>query len=335
MTQRFMTEVELPAGQRGRILHGEKLWTLGSCFADEIGGRMERELFDVEVNPFGPLYNPLSILAAIRRVAGNIPVEESELFEHGGLYHSFDFHSRFSSTGREKLARDLSAIINRLHGQLKDLKAVTLTLGSARGFELCDSGRIVANCHKLPASRFNPVDIPIEAIERAVSEIYATLRGFSPDVMLVVTVSPIRHKAYGYHADRVGKSRLLVAVDNFIRSVSPQGGTIPGIVYFPAYEIMDDELRDYRFYAADMIHPSEVAADYIYQRFGETFFSDDTFSLCREARSLTSRLLHRPLNASTAHATRAAAKEASDTFAKLHPALSQALGRFVSKCYEE
>lgn len=320
-----MTEVETPAGQRGRFAHGQAIWTLGSCFADEIGSRLERSLFDVEVNPFGALYNPASILNALTIVAEGRSVRPCDLVECEGLWHSYAFHSRFSGADREAVADMLTRHILGLHDRLRELKTLVVTLGSARCFELQATGEIVANCHKQPRAAFRERELTVEEVYQALTGIRSLLQRYAPEAFMIVTVSPVRYKAYGYHASRLGKARLLLATDRFATEN-------PGnAVYFPAYEIVEDELRDYRFYDTDMIHVSAQAADYIYDRFADTFFSPATGELARSARAVTARVLHRPLNAATAAATAEAAEEAASLFARNNPSAALAAERFVSK----
>ena len=319
----FMTEVELPAA-RGLLSHGHRILTIGSCFADEIGARLADDLFDVTVNPFGPLYNPLSILRAFRLMEEAPRVTPGELVENQGLWHSLDFHSRYSGPDPEALARDLTDRLAALRALLPELDTAVITLGSAKAFRHLPSGRVAANCHKLPAAEFSLFDITPEETAGCLAEILALLRRHNPRVKVIVTVSPVRHKAYGLHADRLSKARLLLGADAFC-AAEPET-----VTYFPAYEILNDELRDYRFYADDMTHPATSAVNHIYRCLARAFFTDATAALAADARKIVRRLRHRPLNPATAEATRAAAVEAARQFAERYPAVGRPLGIIVS-----
>lgn len=262
--QRFFTPVVLSPSPWS-ILPDDPAWTVGSCFSDEIGRRMASAGFNVRPNPLGTLFNPASICRQLRRVAEGTPYAASDLYELNGLWHSPDFHSSFSDPERDKALEKMNGAIRTLHDALPSLRWLILTLGSARAFVAKDTGCVVANCHKLPAACFEIRDLSLDDITADLSSTLALLRSRAPQLKVVFTVSPVRHKSYGMHADKLSKARLLLAADNIC-------DTMDDVVYFPAYEILDDELRDYRFYAADMIHPSEAAADYIYLRFAQTFF---------------------------------------------------------------
>lgn len=283
---RYFTRVQIAPSERP-IGHTDPVWTVGSCFSDEIGGRMAARGFAVEVNPLGTLYNPASICRQLRRVAAGEPYTAADLFEHEGLWHSPDFHTSFSAPAADEALVKINGAIERLHTALPSLHTLMLTLGSARAFRSTESGEIVANCHKLPAERFTVVDLEVAEIVSDLSETLRMLRRQAPGLRTVITVSPIRHKAYGLHADRLSKARLLLAADRLCEQGEAE--------YFPAYEIMNDELRDYRFYAADMIHPSETAADHIYSRFAEAYFSAATRDLAAAALKQYKRSLHRPI----------------------------------------
>ena len=285
---RFFTRVEDEASAHDSapwMGYAERCWTLGSCFADEIGARMRRRLLPVRVNPCGALYNPMSIAATLCRIADGKQYDASELFEHEGLWRSLDFHSSLSHPDRVEALSLINGRMAALHEELPGLTRLILTLGSAHLFEDAESGRVVANCHKLPARRFTERDAGIEEMTEALTEAVERLRMVAPGLEVMVTVSPIRHKAYGYHRDKLSKAALLLTADNLTRSI--------GARYFPSYEIMQDELRDYRFYASDMIHPSETACDYIFSRWEEACVSEADRKCGEECLKLHARCAHR------------------------------------------
>ena len=194
-----------------------------------------------------------------------------------------------------------------------------ITFGSARAFIDRTTGAAAGNCHKLPADRFDTVDLSVPEIINRYTALIGRLRRVAPDLNLIFTVSPIRHKAYGFHADKLSKSRLLIATEEICRAC--------GCAYFPSYEIMTDELRDYRFYDADMIHPSAVAADHIYRRLAEVLFSPATQALAGECRRLTRRLIHRSTDTESEEyrAFAAATRNLAEELAGRHPQLTEVL----------
>ena len=284
--RKFMTDVEVRGEHE--IGHGQELWTIGSCFADEIGQRLSRGMLQVAVNPLGTLYNPLSIAAALSRVVEGYRYSEADIFLHEGRWRSLDFHSRFSSREPAALLELINGRVRELHASLPSLRWLMITLGSARVFTDSASGKVVANCHKLPASRFTERQITVDEAAESLRGVLGRMIELAPGLKVIFTVSPIRHKAYGYHADRLSKSTLLLAADRLIGEL-PRGRAF----YFPAYEIMEDELRDYRFYASDMIHPSEVAADHIHDRFAGAWLTQRALDCAALCRKLHLRLSHR------------------------------------------
>lgn len=284
--EKFFTQVSIAPSPR-KIARDETIWTIGSCFSDEIGRRMADGAFSVRPNPLGTLFNPASICRQLRRVATGTPYTAADLYLHNGMWHSHDFHTSFSAAAPYESLTKMNSAIHTLHNELPSLRWLILTLGSARAFVANDTGCVVANCHKLPPDRFTIRDLGTEEITADLSRTIDMLRAAAPQLEVIITVSPVRHKAYGLHTDKLSKARLLLAADALCASGKA--------VYFPSYEIMDDELRDYRFYATDMIHPSEAGANHIYSRFSETYFSPRTIAEAAAARKQTMRDRHRPI----------------------------------------
>ncbi|MDE6283222.1 MAG: GSCFA domain-containing protein [Muribaculaceae bacterium] len=285
----FRTEIAPLPGLTGAITHSTPVWTIGSCFADNIGDRMLAQGFDVEVNPLGTLYNPLSILNSVVRLVDEKNYTPAEFFEHERKYRNYDFHSLFARSTPDDSARFINERLDALRQALPSLDTVILTFGSARCFRLKATGQPVANCHKQHPDLFELTDLSVDTCVEAISETISLLRRVAPGLRRVIlTVSPIRHKAYGLHTDRLSKSTLLLACDKVI-ATAPDA-----TLYFPSYEIMMDDLRDYRFYAADMVHPSEVAVDYIYDIFSRTFYNEATMRQAAANLKTLKRSLHRP-----------------------------------------
>ncbi len=270
--------------QQGLIDHSTRVLMIGSCFTENIGKRLAARLFNVTVNPFGPLYNPMSIAGGLDRLVSQLPYTEADIFLSDGLWHSFDFHSRYSSADQSRALEMMNESVNGF--QIPDVLIVTL--GSDATFTLKSIGQVVANCHKLPSQQFKLEHQSVEAIITTLKQSIRRLRRLNEQIQVIFTVSPVRHLSYGAAVNSRAKGRLIEAALEI-------ADTVLGVSYFPAYEIMMDDLRDYRFYADDMLHPSEVAVDYIYQIFSDSYFTDDTVRLADECLKLTRRLAHRPM----------------------------------------
>lgn len=283
----FRTKIELQRIQPA-IGHDEKIMMLGSCFTENIGERLTRGMFDVDINPFGTLYNPASIAKSIDRLLEGREFSKEELFEYQGTWHSFAHHSRFSSSNPDTALERINERFHKAADNLRRARHLIVTFGTAFVFSLEENGEIVANCHKLPAARFRRTRLSVDEIVEEWTALLHRLLEVNPDLCLTFTVSPIRHLADGAHGNQLSKSTLLLAVDRLTEA-------IPQCRYFPSYEIQLDELRDYRFYAADMTHPSEVAIDYIYSRFSEACFSDSAQQAATDCEKLYRQMHHRPL----------------------------------------
>lgn len=268
------------------IDHTRPVMFLGSCFSDNIGSKMRRQAFDVTINPLGALYNPLSILSAVDRFAHREYFSDNDLREVNGLFVTLDAHSKLSTSTAEACLEMLNKAVDEGANYLRRASHIFITLGTAWVF--FKDGRAVANCHKLPADEFTRRRIDITEIVESLKETVKAIHSVNLDARIWFTVSPIRHMADGAHGNQLSKSSLLLAIENVVESDN-------NVAYFPAYEIMMDDLRDYRFYADDMCHPSAVAIDYIYQRFGETFYNPDTIELARRCEKIVKRMQHRPI----------------------------------------
>ena len=271
---KLYTSVDIAPSAR-QIGYGDKILLLGSCFADNMGAKFSEHYFQATINPFGTLYNPASIAAAITNV-GN-----SQLVEHNGLWHSMMHHGAFSDKDKEEVLTRCEQSRALLQRALMEASTVVVTFGTAWVYEM--EGQVVANCHKLPANRFTRRCLTVDEIVEMWQPIVASM----PDKHWIFTVSPIRHVKDGLHANQISKAILLQAVDQLGQS------------YFPSYEIMMDELRDYRFYAEDMVHPSAVAVEYIWQRFVDTYMNKDTQSEMRVLNQLWRDNQHRMLHPET------------------------------------
>lgn len=235
--------------------------SLGSCFADEIGRRLEEGGFKIEQNPFGTLYNPASIAAALDRLMDDHEISEADMVQHEGLWHSWFHHGSFSRPNKEETLAVSNSRIHQAHYALKEARLLMITFGTAWVFER--EGRVVANCHKLPPQNFTRRMMTMDEIVSLWRPILGKLSTFNSQLSTIFTVSPIRHLADGAHGNQLSKSTLLLAIDQLLSTINCQ---LPSH-YFPSYEIVLDELRDYRFFGPDMAHPTPLAADIVYDHF--------------------------------------------------------------------
>ncbi len=252
--------------------------SLGSCFSDEVGQRMADSGFHIEQNPFGTLYNPFSIATALRRLMDDSEITAADLVQHEGLWHSWHHHGSFSRPTQEECLAACNARIHQAHAALKEASLLMVTFGSAWVYDLADGRGTVANCHKLPQDLFVRHRLSVDDIVARWRPLLDELHALYPSLHTLFTVSPIRHIGDGLHGNQLSKSTLLLAVDQLVdREIPPalrkrKGVKVaapehPMTIYFPSYEIVLDELRDYRYYNADMAHPSQLAVDIVWDRF--------------------------------------------------------------------
>lgn len=293
------------------ISHRDGIMMLGSCFSDNIGAKLRSALFNVSINPLGTIYNPMSLANAVSRIVESRMVTPDELFLHNGVWNCFDFHSRYSLADKDETQSLMNASIHSAHGHLASCSVIFVTLGTAITFSHND--KVVCNCHKLPSGEFLRKLESAEAVTEALLSMVRQLHEFNHDLRIVFTVSPIRHIADGLATNSLSKSILRVAINNIIG----QKGDICS--YFPAYEILMDDLRDYRFYASDMVHPSEVAVDYIWDILKDAYFDESQKQVIDRCERMAKRLNHRPMS----HNQEVVAKFRSDTEAALHALISQ------------
>lgn len=295
----LLTRIQIPKADF-EIEAGQKILLLGSCFADEVGTKMKNGGFDALVNPFGTLYNPASIAASLlRSISEREYTSNSDELIHDDIqnvWHSWMHHSKFSSESKEELIERLNATTMQVSDFLREADVLIITLGTAIIYRLKETGMLVANCHKQLDSLFDRQRLSAYDIVDQWQMLLQLLRSINPKLNIIFTVSPIRHKRDGMHVNQISKGILLQAVDEIVatsRQHAPLGGW--GASYFPAYEIMLDELRDYRFYADDMIHPSPLAVEYIWQRFQDTYFSNKTKDTVAKATKAFARSQHRQI----------------------------------------
>lgn len=265
-----------------RITHADKVMFLGSCFAQNISAKALYYGFDV-CHPFGAIYNPASVLSSIKTITDGIMVTEDELIEERGLYCCYRFHSSYSDANKAEALRKMNSEIERSREFFNKASYIIITFGTARTYRLISSGSVVSNCHHTDQSCFKRENLSIAEIK----DMFIELAQKYSEKEFIFTVSPIRYLKYGLHESRLDKATLLLATDEICKAAT-------NCSYFPSYEIMNDDLRDYRFFNSDMIHPSDVAIDYIWEKFAECYFSKETESLCTKYEKLRKLENHRP-----------------------------------------
>lgn len=280
---------ELTPQQSGfTITHLDGFMLLGSCFVENIGQKLLDAKFSVRINPFGTIYNPLSISKSINILLDKKLTTESELVYHNESWYSYDHHSRFSNPDKQVCLQMINGEIEQSHHFLKQAKIMILTFGTAWVYELESTGEVVSNCHKLPASHFNHRLLSVQQIVDSLGEQITKLREVNAQLKIIYTLSPIRHLSDGAENNSLSKAILRLAIEKLC--------AITQSYYFPSYELLLDDLRDYRFYANDLCHPSQQAIDYIWEKFEEVFFNPPTRSVIQSILQLNNALYHLPFN---------------------------------------
>ena len=277
MEFRTRVEIEKPSWQ---IAPAEFMLFVGSCFADQIGQRFAEEEFPVTVNPYGVMYNPASILHTLQRLEERVESRE-------GREYSQEKKILLEDVRGEKKS------LSSLFFPLSSLSLVVLTLGTNHIYVEKDTGKIVDNCQKRPQSLFEERELTVNDCADYLKQSITLLRQWNPSMKVILTVSPIRYQKYGFHRSQLSKAVLLLAIDKLLADNSSLNASL---YYFPAYEIVNDELRDYRFYNPDMMHPTAQTVEYIWQRLVETCFSDTAKRYLEEWQPLKRAIAHRPFN---------------------------------------
>lgn len=285
----FRTQVELPK-KEAEIRHSDRIMLFGSCFAENIGNLLLENKFRCDVNPFGILYNPLSVVEALWQILSRKVYTEKDLFCAGGIWHSWMHHSVFSDNTASACLVSINKRLAQAATELPELDWLVITWGTAFAYRLEGNHRVVGNCHKQPESLFVRKLLTIREIVTEWNCVLNELRKINPSLKILFTVSPIRHIKDGMHGNQISKSTLLVAAEEICQSWSD-------CYYFPSYEIMMDELRDYRFYADDMLHPSSLAVSYLWECFSECYFSKDTERIMKEWEEIRKAVNHKPFHA--------------------------------------
>ena len=277
----------LPNQGLANVAIGEKGVTMGSCFSDDIGKKLGDHKFNVMANPFGNVYNSVSIHKILSMALEVSVPNEHSFLKRDGTYFHFDFHSDWNNSDRATLTKGISEQLSKLREALLTSKFLIITYGTAWVYENKETKTIVANCHKKPQQDFNKFLLTQKMIIESFERFYEILKKRNPDCQLILTVSPVRHIKDTLELNSVSKSILRLTCHTLTESFR-------SVSYFPAFEIMMDDLRDYRFYKPDLIHPTEQSVDYIWTKFGETFFTPATQRFVQEWKNIVDALHHVP-----------------------------------------
>ena len=291
----FTTPVH-PSPSPHKIVLSDQLFCVGSCFAQRMGQRWSDNKFTTLVNPFGTLYHPLSIFSVLKHALdGQLP-DPSRYVAREEYYFHYDFHSDLHAPGQEELQHAIRNTLSQARAFLSTANWIIITMGSAFAYERLETGQLVANCHKQPGARFRKRLLTLDEIDASFHSFLTTLDAVNPNVHLLFTVSPVRHLRDTLTQNSVSKATLRLAADQWCRQNSER------LHYFPSYEIMLDELRDYRYYEADMLHPSTVAEDYLWRQLTSAYLDKEAQEFLRQWTKMKAALRHRPFHpASPAH----------------------------------
>lgn len=275
------------------IDYHSKIIAFGSCFAENMGAKLQYYKFQSTTNPFGILFHPLAIEKVITSALSEKQFTQKDLFFLNERWHCFDVHSVMSHTDKAVMLTQLNDTLKATRQNILEATHCIITLGTAWVYKHIESNQIVASCHKVPQKEFEKQLLSIQQIEESLMQIVSNVKKANPNITFIFTISPVRHLKDGFVENQRSKAHLIAALQSFIYK-SPTLGSWED--YFPAYEIMMDELRDYRFYADDLIHPSKLAIEIIWQRFTEVYCTKATLQTMREVESIHKAMQHKPFN---------------------------------------
>ena len=288
----FRTKIPLKKQQYNQLDFNANLLLLGSCFVENIGTKLNYYKFLNAINPFGILFHTKAIENLLLNAINKKVFTEKDIFFHNEHWHSFEAHSKLSNPSKEVLLNHLNDAIKLTNQQINKSTHIIITLGTAWCYRYIETDTIVANCHKIPQKKFLKELLTIEEITESLEASISLLRSVNKNVTILFTVSPVRHLKDGFIENQQSKAHLISAIHNVIDNQKQT-------YYFPAYEIMMDELRDYRFYKEDMLHPNQTAINYIWERFTDVWISESAQKTMLEVENIQKGLAHKPFNKNT------------------------------------
>ncbi|MEL0457402.1 GSCFA domain-containing protein [Flavobacteriaceae bacterium SZ-1-7] len=291
---KLQTQIPLEKQSEHLIDYNSNVLLFGSCFTENIGGKLNYFKFQNLQNPFGILFHPKAIQNLISYAIEGKKYSEKDIFFHNEQWHCFDAHSRLSSSLKDDLFNELNNQIALTNKGIQKATHIIITLGTSWVYRFIESGTIVANCHKVPQKQFSKELLSVEEVAESLQGIIDSIKGVNPEATIIFTVSPVRHLKDGFVENTQSKSHLITAIHRVLNQESSNGNR--NSHYFPSYEIVMDELRDYRFYSEDMIHPNQTAVNYIWERFLQVWMSSKTLKIMEEVDTIQKGLQHKPFN---------------------------------------
>jgi len=288
---KLQTQVPLQTAD-DQVDYQSQLFLLGSCFVENIGKKLDYYKFRSLQNPFGILFHPKAIENLLSKSIQAFNYSEEDVFYHNERWHCFDAHSELSNVSKKELLRKLNDGLKDTRQQISESTHIVITLGTAWVYRKLESNAYVANCHKVPQKEFSKDLLSVEDIIESLETIVDLIQSVNPTAQIIFTVSPVRHLKDGFVENQQSKAHLISAIGKVLSSPVQSREKY----YFPSYEIMMDELRDYRFYKSDMVHPNELAVDYIWGKFKGVWISKEAFSTMEKVEEIQRGMLHRPFN---------------------------------------
>lgn len=288
----LQTKIPIQPEKYNPIDYHSKIVLVGSCFAEHIGKKLEYFKFQNLLNPFGILFHPVAIENLITNAINDKNYGEENIFFLNEQWHCFEAHSKLSNVSKEELLISLNESLKTTNQQIHESTHIIITLGTAWVYKHIETDAVVANCHKVPQKQFVKELLSIEEVTESLQAIVSLIRSINKQVSVIFTVSPVRHLKDGFIENAQSKAHLISGVHEV---VEPR----KHIHYFPSYEIMMDELRDYRFYDEDMIHPNSIAINYIWEKFREVWIDKKTIETMSAVEDIQKGLLHRPFTSTS------------------------------------
>jgi hypothetical protein len=285
----FRLAFDPPSFEKKITIH-DKIIMVGSCFTDHIHGYFSSYKFNCIENPHGTLFNPISIFKSIQHYVDKTSIEEQALFYQNGLWNHWDFHSKLSDSNPERAAVKMNQAIEKTHAFLKEANWLIITLGTSFVYENQEE-TIVANCHKVPASSFKKRLLSIQEVDEGFQNLYKNLKKYNPSLKIIFMISPVRHLRDGFVENNRSKAILHYVIGNIVN--------LQDVFYFPSFELIIDDLRDYRFYAEDMVHPNYQATQYVWEKFSISCIDGKTRELMKELDQLNTAMKHKPVHPDT------------------------------------
>ncbi len=285
----LQTKIPIPVEHENQIDYSSKIVLFGSCFVEHIGNKLAYLKFDTFQNPFGILFHPKAIERLFEKAILEQTYGEADVFLHNEQWHCFDAHSSLNAVSKNDMIQKLNASLKLTKVKILQASHIVITLGTSWVYEEVKTQHIVANCHKIPQTNFNKKILPIDAIKQALMRILHLVNTVNTEVKLIFTVSPVRHIKDGFIENTKSKSHLIAAIHEVVLDNK-------NTKYFPSFEIMMDELRDYRFYKDDMLHPNTLAVKYIWGKFKSTWLNPSVNHLINDVDAIQKGLKHRPFN---------------------------------------